>query len=90
VIEWLDENHPGINLNRGYGDIWSAVWYRGKLYLSGYKDVFTLEGTRLEPVDMGEDYPETTYQLSAYQNTLISIGEKDILTFNGEHWTRID
>ena len=90
VIEWLDENHPGINLNRGYGDIWSAVWYRGKLYLSGFNGVFTLEGTRLEPVDMGEDYPETAYQLSAYQNTLLSIGEKDILTFNGEHWKRID
>jgi hypothetical protein len=90
VIEWLDENHPGINLNRAYGDIWSVAWYQGKLFLSGYAGIFTLEGTHLEPVDMGEDHPETTYQLSAYQNTLLSIGENDILTFNGEHWTRID
>ncbi len=71
-------------------DLWGLAWYDGKLYVSSLKQVFTLEGDALAPVDMGDDPAESAYHLSAADGVLWSIGAKDVMAFDGSEWTRID
>jgi hypothetical protein len=72
-------------------DLWGLAWYKDRLYLSSTKQVFTLEkGDELERVRFGEDTPLTAYHLSTGDGLLWSIGAKDVMSFDGKAWTRID
>jgi cellulase/cellobiase CelA1 len=71
-------------------DIWSLAWFNGRLYLSTMSRVFTLEGKALAAVGFGSDTPKTCHRLSVGDGVLWSIGAKDVFTFDGTKWTRID
>ncbi len=71
-------------------DIWGLAWYNDKLYASTLRQVFTLEGNALVVVGMGDDPAESAYHLSAADGVLWSIGAKDVMSFDGSEWTRID
>ena len=69
--------------------LWDTEWYEGKLYVSTTSGVFWLTKGDLELLDFGEDTPKTCYHLSAAKDVMWSIGEKDIMSFDGKKWTRI-
>jgi hypothetical protein len=71
-------------------DLWRAIWYREKLYLSTMRFLYTLEDNRLEQVDFGGDVPITCFHLSAADGVLWSIGAKDVMSYEGTNWVRID
>jgi hypothetical protein len=71
-------------------DLWSLAWYRNTLYLSSAHQVFTLKKGALTPVRFGEDTPLTAYHLAVGDGLLWSIGAKDVLSFDGKKWIRID
>jgi hypothetical protein len=71
-------------------DFWSMSWYNDKLYLATTRAVYALEGDVLERVDFGEVMPATCYYLASGGGVLCSIGQKDIILFDGQVWRRLD
>ena len=71
-------------------DIWDIEWFEGKLYVSTFSGVYWLAGSQLQPVDFGSDPPKTFYHLSTGEGVLWSVGEYDVMSFDGKAWTRID
>jgi hypothetical protein len=71
--------------------IWGLAWFNDRLYLSTLSNVYRLEPDgSVVRVNMGKDQPETCYHLSAHDGVLWSIGRKDIMSFDGKRWTRIE
>jgi hypothetical protein len=71
-------------------DLWNLAWYKNQLYASSMDNVFVLVGGELSPVYMGEDQAKTCYRLCADDGIMLSIGAKDVMSFDGVTWTRID
>lgn len=70
-------------------DIWDLEWFNGKLYVSTLTNLYWLNGDQLEPVSFGKDKPKSFYQLSAAPGVLWSVGEFDIMSFDGQQWSRV-
>jgi len=70
-------------------DLWDLEWFDGVVYASTLSGVYRLDGFALEEVSFGDDKPETFYQLSSNDGVLWSIGESDVMSFDGAAWTRI-
>ncbi|MGV8644372.1 hypothetical protein ACV35T_33540, partial [Pseudomonas aeruginosa] len=51
---------------------------------------YTLVGGHLKEVDFGDEQPQRCFHLSAADGVLWSIAAKDIFSFDGQQWTRID
>lgn len=72
-------------------DIWGLAWFKGTLYISTLFNLYLLDANdNAVPVDMGMDRAETFYHLSVADGTLWSIGQKDIMKFDGMAWTRAE
>jgi hypothetical protein len=71
-------------------DLWNLAWYKNRLYASSMDNVFVLEDGELSPVYMGDDQAKTCYRLCTGDGIMLSIGAKDIMSFDGASWTRID
>jgi len=84
-----DDNWQIIDHGVTMKDIWSLEWFEEKLYLSTMSNVFRLDRDKLEMVDFDDDVPTTCYHLSAAKNVMWSIGEKDVMSFDGKKWSRI-
>lgn len=70
-------------------DIWSLEWFEDMLYVATMNALFRLRGDVLEPVDFGGEKPKSFYHLSAVPGVMWSIGEDDVMSFDGSRWTRI-
>ena len=70
-------------------DIWDLEWFEGRIYISTFDNVYRLNNNRLEIVNFGDDPPNSSYQLSVADGVMWSIGEFDIMSFDGKVWTRI-
>lgn len=69
--------------------IWDLQWFKKKLYVSANDCLYRLERDQLIPIDFGKDKQKSFYQLSAAKGVMWSIGEEDIMSFDGKQWTRI-
>jgi len=71
--------------------IWGLAWFKDKLYMATLSNLYSLEpDDSVAPVNMGKDRANTCYHLSAEDGVLWSIGRKDVMSFDGKRWTRID
>ena len=70
-------------------DIWDLEWFNNTLYVSTLSGVYELIKDELHEVSFGNDAPKSCYQLSKANGILWSIGEYDIMAFNGHEWSRI-
>ncbi len=76
-------------------DFWNLAWFNDRLYIATMKDVFWLseeaDGDYLNDVAWtNDDKPATCLRLTAADGVMWSIGAKDVLSFDGQTWTRID
>jgi hypothetical protein len=71
-------------------DFWGIAWYAGRLFLSTMRLVYALVNGSLQQVDFGAEAPRTCFQLSAADGVLWSIGAKDVMSYDGSTWARID
>jgi hypothetical protein len=71
-------------------DLWDLEWFRERLYISTTRAIYTLEGDDLVVVETEDEVPASCYHLDSRDGVLWSIGEEDILEFDGEEWRRID
>lgn len=70
--------------------IWDLAWFKDCLYSSTHEGVYRLENEKeWVPVDFGDDKPSTTYKMSVAQGVLWSIGNSDIMSFDGNKWSRV-
>lgn len=70
--------------------IWGLAWFQDELWISTMEGVFVRRNGALVPVsieDAGE--PVSTYLLSAAPDVLWSVGEFDLMAFDGKTWTRV-
>lgn len=72
-------------------DLWDVHWFQGKLYISSLSFLYTLEeGDNLKHVRFGDDTPSTFYHLSSVKDLYLwSIGDRDVMGFDGTKWERI-
>lgn len=72
------------------GSIWSLAWFQDELWVSTMKGLFVRRDGAFEPVAVEDDgQPVSTYLLSAAPGVLWSIGEFDIMAFDGRTWSRV-
>ncbi len=76
-------------------DLWNLAWFNDRLYVATMTHVFWLseeaDGDYLNDVEWtNDDKPKTCLRLSTADGVLWSIGAKDVLSFDGKTWTRID
>ena len=81
IIEWEDD----FNL-----DIWDLCWFGGELYVATISNLYTLSGNRLDEVDFGKIEVSTCYSLTEAQGVLWSIGNQDVLSFDGTTWQQYE
>ncbi|MEE9129611.1 MAG: hypothetical protein V3T84_06295 [Phycisphaerales bacterium] len=71
-------------------EVRGIAWHNDSLFISTMREVFNLFDDKLGPVDFGSDRPTSCFALSAADGVLWSIGAKDVISFDGEEWSRID
>ncbi|SFG09693.1 hypothetical protein SAMN05518865_108108 [Duganella sp. CF458] len=79
TVQWEDEVSA---------DLWDLCWYRDKLYVATMQALYTLNGNTLQAVDMGRIGPVSCYSLSTAEDVLWSIGQKDVVSFDGKQWKK--
>lgn len=82
VWEVVDQENVGE-------DIWDLQWFNDTLFASSLSAVYRLSGDTLAPVSFGTDEPRTSYQLTATDGLLWSVGEGDVMEFDGTAWKRV-
>jgi hypothetical protein len=70
-------------------DIWDIEQFDSQIYVSTLANLYLLIDDKLELVDFGEDRPVGCYKLSAAEGIFWSIGERDLMSFDGKAWTRV-
>jgi hypothetical protein len=90
VIRGRDTKWEVLEHQTTEGDLWDVEWFNDTVWVSSMQLVYTLKGDELAPVDFGKDEPDTTYHLSTAGGVLWSIGQKDIMAFDGKKWTRVE
>lgn len=74
----------------GFEENWYSIEkFNGQIYLAGNQSLATVIDDVIHPVDVGLGRKITTHKLHSKEGLLWSIGEKDILTFDGQTWTEI-
>lgn len=71
------------------GNWYSIEEFAGRIYLAANEGLAWVDGNAIRPVDVGLKRPITTHRLHARDGLLWSIGEKDILVFDGQVWTEV-
>ncbi len=72
-------------------DIWDVHWFDGRIYLATMDGLYTYDEHRgVLPVDFGSDAPSSCYRLSSAEGVLWSVGERDVFSFDGRDWRRVD
>lgn len=81
VIEWDEETDD---------DLWGLCWFDDKLYVATMKNLFTLDGNLLVAVDFGDVKVSSCYSLSTAEGVLWSVGNEDVLSFDGSDWQKYE
>jgi hypothetical protein len=87
------------NAKQGFRDVssvtdnetfWSLAKFNDKVYLGTTKGLFAYDGRIIGPVVTGLNPEVETYTVDSTGDALWSIGTKDLVTFDGFAWMRID
>ena len=81
IVEWDDDADV---------DIWDLCWFNDNLYVASINYLFTLQGNELVDVDFGEVELSSCYSLTEAEGVMWSIGNEDVLSFDGTTWQRYD
>ncbi|NJO18424.1 MAG: hypothetical protein HC877_22625 [Thioploca sp.] len=69
--------------------LWGIEYFKGKVYMADNSSIYTFDGKKIEKVDtrLGENL--TTSYLHANDNFLWSVGERNILIYDGYEWKKV-
>jgi len=69
-------------------DMWDVHEFEEKIYISTMTGLYILNGQQLEEVEFDDMLNGTFYRLTSAEGTLWSVGDSDVLSFDGTEWTR--
>jgi hypothetical protein len=70
-------------------DFWSIREFGDRVFLATVRDLYEVNGDAVTPTNFGPDAPATCFALSIANNTMWSVGAKNIFSFDGTRWTRV-
>jgi hypothetical protein len=76
--------------NEDFGNVYGIEEYNGNIYVAGNGVLGRVDGKSITKIDTGLGRPVTTHRLYAKDGQLWSIGEKDVLLFDGASWKKCD
>lgn len=68
---------------------WDICYFQNTIYLAGDDCLAKIENNSPKEINVTSENKITTFALSHSKNTLWSIGEEHIFSFNGKHWGEI-
>jgi hypothetical protein len=89
VLRGVGERWEAIKQEDTDEDFWDVEGFGNDVYFSTTRFLYRLSSNRLTLVKFGRDAPKTCYHLSARDGVLWSIGERDVMAFDGKKWSRI-
>jgi hypothetical protein len=91
LLRGRGDEWEAIELGDFSGDIWSLAWFDSTLYFCTMDAVYSLEADdSIAVAEMGNDPATSCYKLSVAEGVMWSVGAKDIMSFDGKKWERID
>jgi hypothetical protein len=69
--------------------LWGVDEFDGEIYVAGFGGIARLNGVRLEVIETGLGRVIPGYRLRSKDGLLWSIGNDDILCFDGSNWTEV-
>jgi hypothetical protein len=72
-------------------DLWSVQDFEKSIYLSGISGIYRYTDNELEELDIESILEEgiTRYKLFRSANSIVSMGNKDIIKYDGDKWMRL-
>lgn len=70
-------------------DLWSVISISGRIYAAGLRFLYALSDDKIEIIDFENIRASTFGSLVSGGGVLWSMGEKDLLSFNGSNWKRL-
>ncbi|WP_437733732.1 hypothetical protein [Sorangium sp. So ce1335] len=70
-------------------DLWSIAPFQGRVFAASLRRLYCIEGGKVEPLDLETLGASSFGVLSALGDTLWSVGAKDVLSFDGQRWSRV-
>jgi hypothetical protein len=89
LLSGRDDTWDLLALGQLTDDVWSLVEFGGNIYCSTMSGVYQLNGDVVSEIDFGSAKPNTTYQLSAVDEVMWSVGRGDIVAYDGNKWTTL-
>jgi hypothetical protein len=76
--------------DKNYQNNWYSIEeFNNRIYIAGNNILAYIDGENIKPVETGLNKKFTTHKLHAKDGLLWSIGEKDILTYDGKSWEEL-
>lgn len=70
-------------------DVWDLEWFDDTVFASTMKHVYRYRDDNFKAEDFGEKGKVTCYQLSTAEGVLWSNGERDVMSYDGQTWSRV-
>ena len=91
LIKGRRETWEVIALDDDFGtDIWDIHEFQGDIFISTMTGLYILNGQQLEKVEINGLENGTFCRLTSAEGILWSIGDSDVLSYDGAVWTRYD
>ena len=86
----LKGNKAGFQvLQTGVKDDFRCLeWFKGTLYVGGYKGLYILKNDKLHPVAVKDD-DASHVALNAYGDQLLAVSERSFKVFDGKAWKKV-
>jgi|CXWL01.1.fsa_nt_gi hypothetical protein len=67
-------------------DFWDLCWFQDRLYIASMNNLYVLENNELIDVDFGGIEPPSCFSLTTSEGILWSVGNSDVVSFDGTSW----
>lgn len=85
-----NETWEVVDASEMVDDIWSMAWFKETLYISGMRGLYTIVDNTVVPVDIDVDGVSSFFWLAKTDDVLWSVGARDVISFDGKVWSRVD
>lgn len=88
VIKGRNDTWSKLDLGYDHGiNFWDICYFNGEIYIASINALFILKDNALVEVDYGScSPPESCYSLTHAEGVLWSVGQHDVLSFDGKEW----
>ncbi|MBK5914539.1 hypothetical protein CCR84_09460 [Rhodocyclus purpureus] len=69
--------------------LWGLAYFEGRFYAADSSQIYVQDGDKLQPVKLPFSHQVTTGRLQACDGRLWSVGESDLLVYDGSQWATV-